>query len=142
MKLNPDCLRDILIYLEENLTIVDGNKFSKVSLSTLVEELPSYLEDEIFYSVYNLKEVNMISGRFSDAADMHMFVCEIKNITWEGHEFLNTVRPKSIWNATKENASKLGVSSIHALFSIAKILLNAAISNPEVVSSITKSLLQ
>lgn len=34
MKLNPDCMRDILLYLEENLEI-QNNSFSSISLDTL-----------------------------------------------------------------------------------------------------------
>lgn len=35
MKLNPDCIRDVLLYLEENLKVKDCQKFSEITLSQL-----------------------------------------------------------------------------------------------------------
>lgn len=136
MKLNPDCIRDILLYLEENLEIKEYHKFTEITLTQLKEGLPQYDEDDIFYSVYNLHQIRFIEGKINDVNDMKMFFCEINNITWNGHQFLNTIRPKSIWDATKNGASKLGIMSMHALSTIAMKVAEAVVTNPTVISNI------
>lgn len=138
MKLNPDCIRDVLLYLEENLKVKDCQKFSEITLSQLQDALSQYQPEDVFYSVYNLHEIHFIDGRFSDINDMKMYFCEINNITWNGHQFLNTIRPKTVWEATKQGASKLGIMSMHALNTIAMKITEAVITNPVVIDNIIK----
>ena len=140
MKLNPDCIRDVLLYLEENLVIEDRNKLSVISLKQLKENLTQYNEDDIFYSVYNLYQIRFIDGRINDASDMKMFFCDINNITWNGHQFLNTIRPTSVSQATKKGASKLGIMSMHALSTIAMKIAEAVVTNPKVISQIIENM--
>ncbi len=144
MQLKPDCIRDVLLYLEDNLTIeLDNHNFSEITLEQLRTE-PSlkekYTEEDIWYTVYNLKEVRFIEGRINDAGSNKMMFCEIQNITWSGHDFLNTIRPTDIWNATKKSASKLGLVSMRALSSIAMSVANAIITNPTVIQDIVDKL--
>lgn len=136
MKLNPDCIRDVLLYLEENLKVENGHKFSEISLNQLEEALPHYKKEDIFYSVYNLAQIHFIEGRISDVKDIKMFFCDIDNITWNGHQFLNTIRPKSVWKATKQGAEKLGIMSIHALSTISMKVAEAVVTNPTVIAKI------
>lgn len=138
MKLNPDCIRDVLLYLEENLKVKDGHKFTEITLSQLQDALSQYPSEDVFYSVYNLREIRFIDGKFNDINDMKMFFCEINNITWSGHQFLNSIRPKTIWDATKQGASKLGIMSMHALSTIAMKITEAVITNPTVIDNIIK----
>lgn len=138
MKLNPDCIRDVLLYLEENLKVKDCQKFSEITLSQLQDALSQYQPEDVFYSVYNLHEIHFIDGRFSDINDMKMYFCEINNITWNGHQFLNTIRPKTVWEATKQGASKLGIMSMQALSTIAMKITEAVITNPVVIDNIIK----
>ena len=62
MKLNPDCVRDVLLYLEENLEIKNASEFSEITLKQIKESLSQYTEDDVFYSVYNLYKINYIEG--------------------------------------------------------------------------------
>ena len=136
MKLDPDCIRDVLLYLEENLKIENGHKFSQISFEQLKEALSQYNEEDVFYSVYNLHQICYIEGNINTTSNNRIFFCDINNITWEGHQFLNTIRPKSVWVATKKGAEKLGIMSIHALSTIAMKVAEAAVTNPTVISKI------
>lgn len=97
MKLNPDCVRDVLLYLEENLKIEEGQKFSHITLHQLKQNLNKYSEEDVLYSVYNLYQIHFIDGNIKNVNDIKMYICEIYNITWSGYQFLNTIRPKSVW---------------------------------------------
>lgn len=135
MKLNPDCIRDVLIWLEENIKVSDES-FSSYHLQDLYDVLPRYKNDEVYYSIYNLFQIHYIEGKFLLLPSGAVKICEIKNITWNGHQFLNTIRPTSIWEATKIGASKLGIMSIHALSVIAMKVAEAVITNPVVIGKI------
>ena len=52
MKLNPDCIRDVLLYLEEHLHIKDRNKLSKIDLKELKEKLN--ITKTIFFTVSSI----------------------------------------------------------------------------------------
>ena len=140
MKLNPDCIRDVLLYLEENLKVIENHKFTEISLTQLQDALQQYAKEDIFYSVYNLHQIHFIEGKISDVSNMKMFYCEINNITWSGHQFLNTIRPTTVWEATKTGASKLGIMSMHALSTIAMKVSEAVITNPTVIAKIIEHL--
>jgi len=146
MKLNPDCVRDTLLYLEEHLTInCLESTFNSITLAQLTEEMlkkynDKYTENDIWYTIYNLHQIRFIDGNISNAADHKMIICEIENITWNGHQFLNNVRPKTVWDATKAGASKLGIMSINALSTIAMKVTEAVITNPVVINKIIEQI--
>ena len=118
MKLNPECIRDILLYLEDNLKIED-NSFDSISLDTLQNNLTQYSKEDIFYSVYNLREIHYIEGTFLGADNYKMYVCLIDNITYAGHQFLDSVRPETVWNQTKSIIKRMGIHTLEFIESVA-----------------------
>lgn len=142
MKLNPDCIRDILLYLETELQIdPDRGTFKTIPLGEIKKQFEGkYSQDDIWYSVYNLKEIRFIDGTFQDSSTSVMYICIINNITWSGHEFLNSVRPKTVWDATKNGAKKLGLMSISALNMIASEITKAIVTNPTLINNIVSSI--
>ena len=145
MKLKPDCVRDTLLYLEEQLTInCKNNTFKSITLEELTEKMiekyPKYNEEDIWYTVYNLKEVRFIEGKINDASNHRMMFCDIENITWNGHQFLATVRPDTIWEATKAKAKQIGGMSVQGLSMISMSILQGLASNSDFIQSIVNSL--
>lgn len=141
MKLNPDCVRDTLLYLEENLAInCKNNTFEFITLNQLttgmLEKYNQYIEEDIWYTVYNLKQVHFIEGRINDAGNHKMMFCNIENISWSGHQFLSTVRPDTIWEATKNKAKEIGGMSIQGLSMIAMTIMQGLSSNSDFIQSI------
>lgn len=115
MKLNPDCIRDVLLYLEENLSYNHERKDSLEHNSISMRKIAEYLHnqkgyeiDDINYSIEKLLEImyiipdNELRGR-----NHSILSCSILDISWNGHQFLNTIRPKTIWDATKKKQNKL-----------------------------------
>lgn len=141
MVLNPDCIRDTLLYLEETLTINCKEKnFNAITLHQLTKEMidkyNKYTEDDIWYTIYNLKEIHFIEGRINDAGKHKMMFCDIENITWNGHQFLNTIRPETIWEATKSKAKQIGGMSLHGLSMVSMSIIQGLASNPDFIQSI------
>lgn len=142
MKLKPDCIRDVLLYLESELEVdLTKHNFTKINLEQLIDHFSCiYNEEDIWYTVYNLKEIRFIDGRINDGGSHKMMFCEIENITWNGHQFLNTIRPTSVWEATKSGASKLGIMSVSALSMISSEIAKAIITKQEVIDGILNKL--
>lgn len=138
MKLNPDCIRDVLLYLESELEVdLENHNFTTISLKQINKHFENiYMEEDIWYTVYNLREMRYISGNLGDAGRKLMMFCEIDNITPYGHQFLNTIRPRSIWDATKSGASKIGVTSLSALSTIAMEITKSVITRKDVIDEI------
>ncbi|MBF9195409.1 DUF2513 domain-containing protein [Microvirga terrestris] len=53
----------------------------------------------------------------------------VRRLTWDGHEFLDTMRDPEIWRKTKEGASAAGSWSIAALKEIGTALLKAKVQS-------------
>lgn len=138
MKLNPDCIRDVLLYLEAELEVdLEKQNFTRISLKQIKEHFENiYFEEDIWYTVYNLREMRYISGNLGDTGRRLMMFCEIDNITPYGHQFLNTIRPKSIWDATKSGASKIGITSLSALSTIAMEITKSVVTRKDVIDEI------
>lgn len=142
MKLNPDCVRDTLLYLEEQLIInCKNSNFESITLSQLTEGMfekykNKYSEEDIWYTVYNLKQVRFIEGRINDVGKHKMMLCDIENITWNGHQFLASVRPDTIWEATKKKAKEIGGMSIQSLSMISSAIMQGLAGNSDFIQSI------
>lgn len=120
MKLNYDCIRDVLLYLEENLELNNSIYLENIKLD--------YSSDDIYYSVQKLEEIGYIDARIVKAAGSKIITAVINDITFYGHEFLNTVRPKTVWENTKEISTKIGVNTISSLTQIASQIVTQLIS--------------
>lgn len=110
MKLNPDCVRDILL-------TVENNKFgTQMTLEQLCVKLPNYECDEIHYCCLKLDEAGLL-----DVVSIPMIrqtmpgIKSINDLTFEGHEFLADIKSDNAWNKTKTIAKNVGSFSIHAL---------------------------
>lgn len=111
MKLNHDCVRDILLYLEEYLF----DKPLKIRKIALHFE-NKYTLDEVVYSFQFLVEKNYI--KILTPTCTHRSV--VKSITATGHDFLDTIKPLSRWQSACKIASETGTTSLSAIIDIIK----------------------
>lgn len=107
MKLNHDNVRELLLNLEENLPLNDSLQLD-----------PSNTDPETLYSALKLIEAGFIEGNQIKFIDGD-FMILIHSITWNGHEFLDNIRPKTTWEKTKSLAKTIGGSSLPMLGKIA-----------------------
>ena len=124
MELNIDCMRDTLLFLEEHLTIdPNGCKFNSINLKSLTEDMlikhTQYTAKDISYTVYNLHQIGFIDGNIKSVAGYQLMFCDIENITFSGHQFLNIIRSDTVWNRTKSAVVKAGIKSIEFVANVA-----------------------
>lgn len=144
MKLNPDCIRDVLLYLEENLSYnhetegsIEHNTITIHKISKDLHEEKGYEIDDINYSVEKLLEIRyIISATELRGSNNSILYCPISDISYNGHMFLGTIRPKSIWEATKNKAKQIGGMSVHSLSIISSAIMQGLASNPDFIQSI------
>jgi len=130
MKLNYDCIRELLLVLETNLEFDNYLEFNPISFDDLleIEGLSEYSEQDLLCSIINLDDagfIETISGVFDGSPLQNI---SIIRITYYGHEFIETIRPKGIWQKTKTILNEVGSASLPLLSSVSSSLLNDAIS--------------
>ncbi|EUJ41960.1 DUF2513 domain-containing protein [Brochothrix campestris] len=109
MKLNHECVRDVLMAIEEQAN-------TTLSLQSL--NFPTvYTENEIIYTLEKLKEANFVNVTFKYASNK-LYSCRISSLTWDGHAFLDTIRDDTVWAKTKSATEKLTSVSLNMLSSI------------------------
>ena len=126
MKLNYDCLRDFLFVIESE-TKIDNNLFyCHVDFKTICKKMPKYSKKDIAYTSIIAKEANLIIGDTIDG-DGFFFSCIVWRLTYSGHEFLETIRDRGIWNSTKAVLKKAGTTTVQMILSTAIDLVKAKI---------------
>ena len=113
MKLNPDCVRDVLLTLE-------SCEFQEsISIETLCSRISNRNPDDVHYTCIKLSEAGFISVQSAKYLYGGVRVSIIEDITYAGHEFLANIRKDTVWNGVKSVAGKVGATSLFALTQIA-----------------------
>lgn len=112
MKLNPDCIRDILFEVENETSFdtvfnYDGDEPQK--------QLEKYSPNEVMYHIRQASLSDLITEPDYYYAD---YACSVGDLTPKGHEFINNIRQDTNWNTTKDVAKNIGSTSLRALIDI------------------------
>lgn len=123
MRLNPDCIRDILLAVEET---TDANTSFRYSVyKEKNRHLEKYDHNEISYHMQQCNMSDFFTSYIRcDGGELVI----IGDLSPAGHEFLANIRQESIWNNTKEIASKIGSNSLSTLAQIAVNVLSSMIN--------------
>lgn len=126
MKLNKECIRDMLLYIEEHCIYYEDTRFGKslheVSLKELteVDELSQYSYDDKYYTLQKLFEGQYIQGRIIPDNNPYDFdLAYIKALSLKGHNLLDNIRPEPVWEKTKGTLKKVGDFSLHIMSQVA-----------------------
>ena len=124
MKLNPDCIRDILLSIEE--TTDCDNSFVYESGKTHIQRLEKYSDDEV---VYHLRQCNMAGLLVGYDFSFGRGYNEAEDLSPAGHEFLAKIRSNSIWGKTKSILSSIGTTSLDATIQVAGIVITEIVKS-------------
>ena len=113
MKLNPDCVRDVLLSIE---SVTDCNTVWKYQKDKCIPNfLLTYSHEEIVYHVKQCKLANLITNLKQYDMYTALFV---NDLTPAGHQFLDFARSSTIWEKVKSTSKKIGVASLPSLLEI------------------------
>ncbi|WP_404443478.1 DUF2513 domain-containing protein [Sutcliffiella horikoshii] len=96
MKRDMELIRTILISIEEN-----NSQMGWIDL-----DIPEYEDDMISYHVELLNNAGFIEA--VDLSSMDGYEWKPKKITWNGHEFLDSIKNDTVWNEVKEQVKEKG----------------------------------
>lgn len=108
MRLNHDCVRDVMLFIEEEqelgmaLHLSDFLNQKKPAKS----RLDKYDAETIKYTLMKLDETNYLNDHCV-ITQYQLIEFDVTSITWNGHKFLDTIRDPKIWKTTKTVASHL-----------------------------------
>ncbi|MBW9169767.1 DUF2513 domain-containing protein [Clostridium estertheticum] len=123
MNLNPDCIRDILL-------TVEANDFGiHTTLEKLCDNLPDYENNEIHYTCLKLSEggyLELTTVLMSNS--LMLDIKSIDDLSFNGHEFLATIRSETNWSKTKSVANEVGSFSLDILSKIAISVVSSMIN--------------
>lgn len=132
MKLNPDCVRDVMLALEE-ITGINYDRiyrFVGVNCHSLSSRFKGvYNEGEIAYTLVQLAESNYIKMSFQcDGNHLTVDMGNILYVTPKGHEFISQIQDKDRWTTKIKPAVRLfGNVSLSVIEAISKGAANAAL---------------
>lgn len=115
MKLNQDCIRQVLLDIEQNVELETVGYEQAISQKTF----ETFSREEIIYSIMKLKEANYINASIRNISGSGFPLILFGSITWEGHKFLDNVRDSQVWSKTKAVAKHLESVSITLISNIA-----------------------
>lgn len=120
VKLNPECIRDILLEVED--TVSPNNFFEFPPYEKLQEK---YSDEEIAYHLQQCEYHDFFVGfkRYSSNGFM------VRDLSPAGHKFIANIRENTVWNGVKKISSKVGSTSLEALVTIASNVITELIKS-------------
>lgn len=124
MKLDLNCVRDSLLTLEKWLVLNDQLEFIFLDLNEIMEsaEMQKYTKPDVAYTLVMLEEAGFIKAVIDYGCD-EISELDVIRLTYQGHQFLETIRPKDTWDKIYAVAEKTGHKSLTNIMEIADIIL-------------------
>ena len=125
MKRDMDLIRDLLLKIE------DGQRSFDLLTPEVAEILGESGEGRLPREQAELLEYHLnlldYAGLITIQVTLSGAVWQIGQITWAGHDFLDTIRDPAIWRETKAGAKQAGGFSLDLLKALAKGLIKKKI---------------
>lgn len=118
MKLDYECIRDLLLVIEATTTYNDCFTLSND------EKLKNYSLDNL---QYHLRQCNLAGFLYQYIEYMDGDI-SVTDLSFQGHDFLNAIRTDKIWSSTKNICKELGVKTLNGLIQISSQVIAQVIS--------------
>lgn len=127
MKLNPDCVRAILLCIEEQSTCEGSLRFA--SAKAMIDEFPrlsAHSEEEV---AYHVRQCALTGFFYKYEAYNYSTGFRVADLSPAGHAFIENIRQDNVWNIIKSKFDKIGSSSLSAISQIAANVISQIISS-------------
>jgi hypothetical protein len=114
MKLNQDCVRNLLLTVEEEIML---NDFLDAARLQQKPRLQTFSLNDVIYTISKLNEAGYINANILITFDGSDAI--VSSLTHSGHLFLDNIRDDGVWKETKNKASKFASVSLPILSEIA-----------------------
>lgn len=116
MKLNYDCVREVLLHIEENLN------YGQILYSDNIE-LENFEYEDIQYTIALLSESEYIKATKLQTLGPSVPTFHIYSMTMQGHELLDNIRDNTVWNKIKKKISGLASVSLPIINSVGSAII-------------------
>lgn len=116
MKLDAECVRSVLLELEEK-------PLGVYLPDDLSESFSKYGMENVEYAILKLNEAGYIRAGISETLSGDYEIFGILDITFNGHEFLNSIRSPSVWERLKDSTLDGGTACLKVVGDIAVEIL-------------------
>ena len=118
MRINYDCVRDLLISLEELLVFDDSLQYPSTRLAQVCSFplMINYSKADIAYSSLMLDEAGYGDFQILNADDSIVDII-YSGITFNGHQYLDGIKSSKVWTAVKQ---KVGDGAASLTFDLIK----------------------
>jgi hypothetical protein len=117
MERDWDLIREILIRLEEKSDVKGGLQ---------LKDWPEGIRPKVSYHVELMIDGGLVEGFVSKTLDLGPDDFAIFRLTWNGHDFLNSIKNNTVWEKVKKVLVSKGIS---ATIEIAKAIASKIILN-------------
>ncbi|MBU0437793.1 DUF2513 domain-containing protein [Staphylococcus succinus] len=119
MELKFELIRECLLTVEKKKNLRDF-----LDLEDIYSELDNekYSKDDLAYTLLKSRDAGLIDAEPVKGSELSIFM--IGHLTYEGHEFLNSVADDNVWEETKSKASKLKSVTLPVLQQLAISVMN------------------
>lgn len=118
MKLDPNCVRDILLEIEK-LDFSETTNPDK-----LHNVLPDYSVEQLTYTCLKLNEGEFLTIYPIELGEyVQPGIKYVIGLTYKGHEFLEKVRPKPAWDKILSASKSVGSFSLEVISKVAVSVL-------------------
>lgn len=111
MKLNNDCIRDILLFIEDKTDF--ENDF--INVNDIAKKLNTYDTNTLYYHIKMIDQADLVDH--ISWADNRPYI--ISNLSWEGHQYIDNIRDDKVWKMIQDHTKKLSSVSLQLLISLA-----------------------
>lgn len=121
MRLNLDCIRDLIIEIDNNLKLDEHGNITPIDVDKLSnsENLSIYDHSEIIYYVKGLYESDILKPDECYVSDT---CSRIADITPQGYNFLDSIKPISKWDVFKSKFTSYGIPTLTFLMQNAQTI--------------------
>ncbi|MFR7986852.1 DUF2513 domain-containing protein [Anaerotignum lactatifermentans] len=102
--LNENCINDIMLYLESNLTRKPSGKFRGIKSKIIMENLPNeYSLDDFYTSLSYLVEIKLLTRTNPQHTDASVRAYKINGITAKGQDYLNLIHDDTQFHKVRKS---------------------------------------
>ncbi len=113
VKRGMDIIRGVLLAIEDDPLLDGRNELDSASAEYF--GIPDCSEQELAYHVALLIDAGFVKGtKLPNAMPV------VRQLTWEGHELLDNIRDKTIWEATKRHVAGMSSVAVGIIADVAK----------------------
>ena len=123
MKLNPDCIRDILFSVEE----LSGPN-SLIPSTSLIDT--KFLKNKYSYDevLYHIRQLDWSGYLITPSRNKTLDgIYYISDLSPAGHEFISDIRTDTNWNKVKQISKDVGSQTLTSIKTIAENVITSAI---------------